>query len=92
MLLCAAPKEYGQAFAAKPGKTLGCNYFSGFVCFSLALKIASQFRRATLSLQYPVCENLLCPGPPHRLAGFPRFFSEALLRTVIISFFCRKSY
>ena len=39
------------------------------------------FRRATLSLQYPVCENLLCPGPPHRLAGFPRFFSEALLRT-----------
>ena len=29
MLLCAAPKEYGQAFAAKPGKTLGCNYFAG---------------------------------------------------------------
>jgi len=40
------------------------------------------FRRATLSLHYPVCENLLCPGLLHRLAGFPRFFAEALLRTV----------
>ncbi len=34
------------------------------------------FRRATLSLPYPACENLLCPGPPHSLAGFPRFFPK----------------
>ena len=55
----------GQAFARKPGETLGCNFF----------------RRLTLSLHYPVCEKLLCPDPLHRLAGFSRFFSEALLRT-----------
>ena len=40
-----------------------------------------QFRRATFSLHYPLCEKLLCPSPLHRLAGFPRFFSLALLRT-----------
>jgi len=42
---------------------------------------ATSFAGLTLSLQYPVCEKSLCPGPIHRLAGFPRFFSEALLRT-----------
>ena len=37
---------------------------------------ATSFAGLTLSLQYPVCEKLLCPGPIHRLAGFPRFFPK----------------
>jgi len=42
---------------------IGLQLFFGDCLFSMALKIASQFRRATLSLQHPVCENLLCPAP-----------------------------
>ena len=34
------------------------------------------FRRATLSLQYPVCENLLCPAPYTTLPVFPGFFPK----------------
>ena len=34
------------------------------------------FRRATLSLQYPVCENLLCPAPFTALPVFPGFFPK----------------
>ena len=120
MLLSAA------GLCPQTGKNLGLQVFFGGCFFSMALKIAAQFRRATLSLQYPVCENfsgvvcfqwpsrllrsfaglpyrfntpnakifrgivffqwpsrggLLCPSPLHRIAGFPRFFSEALLRT-----------
>jgi len=36
---------------------IGLQLFFGGCLFSMALKIAAQFRRATLSLQYPECEN-----------------------------------
>jgi len=51
MLLSAA------GLCPQTGKNLGLQLFFGGCFFSMALKIAAQFRRATLSLQYPVCEN-----------------------------------
>ena len=87
MLLSAA------GLCPQTGKNLGLQLFFGGCFFSMALKIASQFRRLNLVASIPcmrkvfgsclffigpqeALRGLLCPGPIHRLAGFPRFFPK----------------
>ena len=66
----------------KPGKTLGCNYFAGLPCRFNTL-YAKIFRELFV-FQRPSrgASRFAMPCPLHHLAGFPRFLSEALLRTI----------